>query len=44
VLSEGDLIEPGSWVRCIDVKAGRVIVRAVEKPPDLGDLDTATFT
>lgn len=44
VLSEGALIEPGEWVRCIDVKAGRVIVRQVEKPPDLGDLDTATFT
>jgi membrane-bound serine protease (ClpP class) len=44
VLSEGALIEPGVWVRCIDVKSGRVIVREVDKPPDLGDLDTATFT
>jgi membrane-bound serine protease (ClpP class) len=44
VLSEGALVEPGQWVRCIDVKAGKVIVREVEKPPDLGDLDTATFT
>ena len=43
-ISEGDLIEPGQWVRCIDVKAGRVIVRAVEKPPDLGDLDPSAFT
>jgi membrane-bound serine protease (ClpP class) len=42
-LSEGALIEPGQWVRCIDVKAGRVIVRPVEKPPDLNDLDTAIF-
>src|SRR5262249_12341264 len=42
-LSEGAMIEPGQWVRCIDVKAGRVIVRAVDKPPDLGDLETADF-
>jgi membrane-bound ClpP family serine protease len=44
VLSEGALIEPGQWVRCMDVKAGRVIVREVDKPPDLGNLDTAIFT
>jgi membrane-bound serine protease (ClpP class) len=43
-LSDGELIEPGQWVRCIDVKAGRVIVRPVDRPPDLADLDTATFT
>jgi membrane-bound serine protease (ClpP class) len=42
-LSEGGLIEPGQWVRCIDVKAGRVIVRPVEAPPDLADLDTTEF-
>jgi membrane-bound serine protease (ClpP class) len=38
-LSEGDMIPPGHWVRCIDVKAGRVIVRQVDRPPDLGDMD-----
>jgi membrane-bound serine protease (ClpP class) len=43
-LSEGALIEPGQWVRCVDVKAGRVIVRQVEKPPDLADMDTLQFT
>jgi membrane-bound serine protease (ClpP class) len=43
-ISEGEMIEPGQWVRCIDVRAGRVIVRAVEKPPDLGDLDPSAFT
>jgi membrane-bound ClpP family serine protease len=43
-LSEGELIEPGQWVRCIDVRAGKVIVRAVDKPPDLGDIDPTTFT
>lgn len=41
-LSEGMLIEPETWVRCIDVKAGRVIVRPVDKP-NLTDLETASF-
>ncbi len=41
-ISEGLMIEPDTWVRCIDVKAGRVIVRPVEKP-NLGDLETASF-
>jgi membrane-bound ClpP family serine protease len=44
VLSEGALIEPGQWVRCIDVKASTVIVRQVDKPPDLGDLENMTLT
>jgi membrane-bound serine protease (ClpP class) len=43
-MSEGMMIEPGQWVRCIDVKGGRVIVRPVDKPPDLGNLDTADFS
>ena len=43
-LSEGGLIHPGQWVRCIDVKAGRVIVRPVEGPPDLANLETADFS
>ena len=42
-MSEGPLIEPGHWVRCIDVKAGRVIVRQIEKPPDLADFDTTAL-
>jgi hypothetical protein len=29
-------------VRCIDVRAGKVIVRPVDKP-NLGDLETAVF-
>jgi membrane-bound ClpP family serine protease len=41
-ITEGMMVEPGQWVRCIDVKAARVIVRPVEKP-DLGDLETAFF-
>jgi membrane-bound ClpP family serine protease len=42
-MSEGPLIEPGQWVRCIDVKAGRVIVRQIERPPDLADFDTTAL-
>jgi membrane-bound ClpP family serine protease len=41
-ITEGMMVEPGQWVRCIDVRAGKVIVRPVEKP-DLGDLETAFF-
>ncbi len=38
-LSEGPLIEAGQWVRCVDVRDGRVVVRPVPAPPDLGDFD-----
>jgi membrane-bound ClpP family serine protease len=41
-LSEGILIEPETWVRCIDVKAGHVIVRPIDGP-DLKDFETASF-
>jgi membrane-bound serine protease (ClpP class) len=40
-LSEGAMIEPGQWVRCIDVRAGRVIVRQVDRPPSLENMDTS---
>jgi membrane-bound serine protease (ClpP class) len=42
-ITEGIMIEPGQWVRCIDVQAGKVVVRPVDKPPDLGDLETSDF-
>lgn len=38
-LSEGVLIEPNTWVRCIDVKGATVIVRPLESPPDLANLE-----
>jgi membrane-bound serine protease (ClpP class) len=38
-LSEGPFIEAGRWVRCVDVRAGRVLVREVAGPPDLEDID-----
>ena len=40
-MSEGQMIDPGVWVRCIDVKSGTVIVRQVDKPPDLANMETA---
>jgi membrane-bound serine protease (ClpP class) len=42
-ITEGMMVDTGQWVRCIDVRAGRVIVRPVEKP-DLGMLETADFS
>ncbi len=43
-MSEGDMIDPGQWVRCIDVKAGKVIVRPVDRPPDLANMETTDLT
>jgi membrane-bound serine protease (ClpP class) len=43
VITEGIMVDSGQWVRCIDVRAGKVIVRPVEKP-DLSTLETADFS
>ena len=43
VLSEGTMIDAGQWVKVIDVKAGRIVVRRVDRPPDLGDIDTSAL-
>jgi membrane-bound serine protease (ClpP class) len=42
-MSEGSLIPAGAWVQCVDVRAGNVIVRQIEAPPDLENMDTETF-
>jgi membrane-bound serine protease (ClpP class) len=42
-ISEGMMIEPGQWVRCIDVQTGKVIVRPVDRPR-LEDLETAILS
>jgi membrane-bound ClpP family serine protease len=39
-ITEGMMVDPGQMVRCIEVRAGKVVVRPLEKP-DLGDLETA---
>ena len=38
--SEGMMVEEGTWVRCIDVKVGKVIVRPIDEPK-LSDLENA---
>jgi membrane-bound serine protease (ClpP class) len=42
-LTEGMMVDAGETVRCIDVKAGKVIVRAVQTP-NLGDLENVDFS
>ena len=42
-ITNGEMIEQSRWVRCIDIKDGRVIVREVPPPPDLAAADTALF-
>jgi membrane-bound serine protease (ClpP class) len=42
-LSEGMMVEPGQWVRCVEVQAGKVIVRPAERPR-LEDLETEILT
>ncbi len=41
-VTEGMMVDAGQLVRCIDVRAGKVVVRPIDKP-DLGDLETAIF-
>lgn len=39
VMSEGTLVEAGRWVKVMEVKASRVVVREVSGPPDLASFD-----
>jgi membrane-bound serine protease (ClpP class) len=41
-ITEGMMVNIGQWVRCIDVRAGKVMVRPVDKP-NLTDLENADF-
>lgn len=43
IASEGIFVEPGTWVRCIDVRAGKVLVRPIDEP-NLADLENADFS
>jgi membrane-bound serine protease (ClpP class) len=42
VITEGMMINAGDWVRCVDVKTGKVIVRPTEAPK-LSDLEADEF-
>jgi len=37
-MSEGVMLDAGVWVRCLDVKGGKVIVREMEPPADVADI------
>lgn len=39
VVSEGMPVDVGVWVKCLEVRGSRVVVRQVAKPPDLNDFD-----
>jgi membrane-bound ClpP family serine protease len=41
VLTDGTMVDAGQWVKVMDVRAGRVVVRRVESPPNLGEIDTS---
>jgi membrane-bound ClpP family serine protease len=41
-LTEGMMIDPGQWVRCVEVRAGKVIVRRADQS-NITDLETAIF-
>jgi membrane-bound serine protease (ClpP class) len=41
--SEGLMIERDTWVRCLDVRAGKVIVRPLETK-QLGEMETMDFS
>jgi len=41
-VTEGMMIDAGTWVRCVDVRAGRVVVRQIEKP-NLDDFENSAF-
>jgi len=41
-VTEGMMVDAGQWVRCIEVRAGRVVVRPADRP-NLGELENADF-
>lgn len=38
-MTEGVMLDAGVWVRCIDVKGGKVLVRQMDPPADVTDID-----
>ena len=38
-MTEGTMLDPGVWVRCVEVRRGQVIVRKMEEPPDVAGID-----
>jgi hypothetical protein len=42
VITEGMMVYAGGWVRCVDVRAGKVVVRPTDAPK-LSDLEADDF-
>ena len=42
VITEGMMVAVGGWVRCVDVRAGKVVVRP-SPAPDIKDLEADDF-
>jgi membrane-bound ClpP family serine protease len=42
VITEGMMVPAGGWVRCVDVRAGKVVVRPTDAPK-LSDLEADDF-
>jgi membrane-bound ClpP family serine protease len=38
-MTEGVMLEAGVWVRCVEVKTGKVIVRQIESPADIANIE-----
>ena len=43
VITEGMLVESGQWVKCVEVRANKVVVRPAE-PPTADDFEKADFS
>jgi membrane-bound ClpP family serine protease len=43
VITEGMMVEVGQWVKCVDVRANKVVVRPAERPT-LDDFENADFS
>jgi membrane-bound serine protease (ClpP class) len=38
-MTEGIMLDAGVWVRCVDVKRGQVIVRKIDEPADMANIN-----
>jgi membrane-bound ClpP family serine protease len=43
VITEGLMVDRGQWVKCVEVRANKVVVRPADKP-DLETFETADFS
>ena len=38
-MTEGMMVDAGVWVKCVDVRGGKVVVRKMEGPADVADIN-----